>query len=232
MVITLEVPNVVVDLGRIDPYDVRQRQDRIGQPDSASSSPKPIHVGMITERAAFSQPIELGLIDASDLPQTDGSMFHSFPIDQKTGRVQYDLPNGLDQFHEPLRLAIGHEERYYPGRRYRAALLTLHQSPVLAGTAQRSFWPKVLDMHWDSSDHNYGCADVAPTIHLVSDGVVLDRSLIQATSTENFPPGSRAYQAEPYEIVQSNAMSVHGSPIMEFDTVRTFFRLAYTYEIR
>lgn len=226
-----EAPRAELNPALIDPYDqITWQPDWTCDISGSLESPAPIgEIGRITDQAAFSRPIDLTQFRARRQVRRSNDLTTVLPINGD-GQPDYQLPVGLEQFQEAVDLTAAHEHYYYPNRRYKEVRLVIDQSPVQAGYSQRTSRPGRPDeryYHRDPFHRAYSTADLEPTLHVVTNQLIRSSDM-PCSNQEELPDGVDIYQSDPYEISQSNLLSLHTSPIFLVDAVRTFFLLRYT----
>lgn len=219
----LEVPVTPIDLP--DPgYDARSQFNADLTAQRAIPSFAPVYVGKILDLGRFSAPFTN--IHGPGIPIR-------FKVDSDGSPAQYKIPDELEQFAEAIGIAAAHEHGRYPGAEYKAPVATLavEQSLVRANLAQRND-PRNLDrLHRDGGVgswlHAYILSDKYPTefYALKNPKKPSKESRAGDDDLELIEP------VEPGGIVMSNSSTLHRSPVVPVDTVRTFMRLSYSHTV-
>lgn len=229
----LEIPRVDFNPELVDPFDeaIRLTWKRPNSPKRAPS-PRPFHIGRIVNKEAFSTPIDFATVRTVPATEKGNVMAFTIPVDEQTGLVRYELPDGLEQFHDAIGLVAAHEHTHYPGKQYKKVKVLLDQNTIPKNSAHRGalkLTGQPLPHRDPSLDHIYGIADNQATRHLVSDIPIHPDDVYEPEDLAAFEATHEVYQATDYDVTQSNLLSVHYSPVFEEAAFRTFMRMAFIY---
>jgi len=138
-----------------------------------------------------------------------------------------NLPSAYDAFLPAIAIAASHEKSIRQERPLTSAVLTIRQYRVRAGESQQDI-NRIGGAHRDNNkpDLFYTVCDANPTEYYPHIDSTVGGPDSIALPSEDL---QRGISFQPYEVVCSSSMTYHRSPPVDYEKVRTFLRLAFTY---